>query len=318
MNKEIEYHLSHLIPLLQKHGVHCTGQKEINYGIQLRLEKAPQTATLNVYYSPKKGLSQVVGAPRGSSLKNLIEALLIGNFPKNAFNTSFHDWEAWIGSDECGKGDYFGAPVVCAFAYDKSLENEFIRLGIADSKKLKYTDIKRIAMHLYRHYAARIGCVPLKPVRYNELIASFRREGKNMNHLLAWQHGTSILELCEKQSGMQGILVDQFSSSRRVQSYLKARNCKIPCIERTGAEADPAVAAASIIARYQFVQAHDELSKFYKIKFPLGASGKVIDSAVEFSNHYGFDRLNEVAKLHFVTTAKVKARLEQHELDLFA
>lgn len=317
MHKEIEYYLSHLTPLLQKHGVHLAEQKDIAYGVQLRLSKEQQTATLNLYYSDKKGLSQVVGAPKGSSLKNLVEALLQNAAPENTSSTAFHAWNAWIGSDECGKGDYFGAPVVCAFAYDKSLDAEFKRLGIMDSKLLKPDQIKHLAMHLYRHHAARISCLPLKPTKYNELIASFRKEGKNLNHLLAWQHGTAILELCKKQGPWQGILVDQFSLHKRVQSYLKAKDCSLPCIERPGAEADPAVAAASIIARYQFVLAHRELGKFYQIDFPLGASRGVIEAALEFCKQYGFGRLNEVAKLHFVTTAKVKLKLEQAELDLF-
>lgn len=317
MHKEIEYYLSHLLPLLQKHGVQILDEKEIAYGVQLRLSKEPQNAVLNVYFSDKKGLSQVVGAPKGSSLKNLVEALIQGSNTESTFNAAFHTWDAWIGSDECGKGDYFGAPVVCAFAYDKSLEAEFKRLGIVDSKLLRDTDIKRIAMHLYRHHASRISCIALKPAKYNDLIASFKHEGKNLNHLLAWMHGSAILELLNKQNTMQGVLVDQFSLHKRVQSYLKTKACSLPCIERPGAEADPAVAAASIVARYQFVQTHRELSEFFQIDFPLGASAGVIEKAVEFCKRYGFNRLNEVAKLHFVTTAKVKQKLEQSELDLF-
>lgn len=317
MHKEIEYYLSHLSPLLQKHGIEITEHKDIAYGVQLRLNKEQQSATLNIYYSDKKGLSQVVGAAKGSSLKNLVEALIRGNRVESTSTAAFHTWKAWIGSDECGKGDYFGAPVVCAFAYDKSLDAEFKRLGIMDSKLLKAAEINRIAMHLYRHHAARISCVALKPTKYNELIASFRKEGKNLNHLLAWLHGTAILELCKKQGTMQGVLVDQFSLHKRVQSYLATKACPLPCIERPGAEADPAVAAASIIARYQFVLAHRELGEFYQIDLPLGASGRVIETAVEFCKQYGFGRLNEVAKLHFVTTAKVKLKLEQAELDLF-
>jgi ribonuclease HIII len=187
-----------------------------------------------------------------------------------------------------------------------------------DSKLLKPADIKRIAMHLYRHHPQRISCIALKPIKYNELIASLKLEGRNLNHLLAWLHGTAILDLIKKQEQMQGVLVDQFSLYKRVQSYLKTKDCPLPCIERPGAEADPAVAAASIVARYQFVQAHEALRNHYRIDFPLGASKAVIGSAVEFCTRYGFTRLNEVAKLHFVTTAKVRERLEQSEINLFA
>jgi len=309
MHQAIEHHLSDLLPLFARHGIDLVNQREIAYGVQLSLTKNSQEVKLNIYFSAKKGITHVVAASPGLALRNLVQALLDGSKPEPATELAVHQWTAWIGSDECGKGDYFGAPVVCAFAYDKSLAGEFQRLGVKDSKKLNKEEIKRIAMHLYKLHADRIACIVLKPAKYNELIDSFKRQGKNLNHLLAWLHGTAILELLPKHPATEGILVDQFSNSKRACSYLKEKKCPLPCVERTQAESDPAVAAASILARYQFVQARASLDSFYQMQLPLGANNHVIDAALEFCRKYGYDRLGEVAKLHFITTEKVRKAL---------
>jgi len=304
MHKELEYYLSHLLPVFHKAGIECTEQSEILYGVQLRLAKDKFTSVLNIYYSAKKGISTVVGGT-SSPLKKLLYALIEGYDEPIEETFSFHNWTAWIGSDECGKGDYFGAPVVCAFAYDVSLESEFKRLGIMDSKKLTPEQINAKARHLYKHHAKRISCIVLKPPKYNELIAEFKKQNKNLNDLLAWLHSTAIFNLLKTYPSVQGVLVDQFSPSQKVRRTLFEKSCSTPCIERTGAEADTAVAAASIIARYQFVETFKAMRQFYQMEFPLGANKAVITSGKAFVQRYGIKRLGEVAKLHFKTTAQV-------------
>ncbi len=304
MHKELEYYLSHLLPVFHKAGIEVTNQSEILYGVQLRLTKDKFASVLNIYYSAKKGISTVVGGT-SSPLKKLLYTLLEGYNEPIEETFSFHNWTAWIGSDECGKGDYFGAPVVCAFAYDTSLEGEFKRIGIMDSKKLTAEQINYKAKHLYKHHAKRINCIVLKPTKYNELIADFQTQHKNLNDLLAWLHSTAIFNLLKIHPAIQGVLVDQFSPAQKVRRTLFEKSCTTPCIERTGAEADPAVAAASIIARYQFVETFQAMRRFYHMDFPMGANNAVITSAKAFVQRYGLNRLGEVAKLHFKTTAQV-------------
>jgi len=308
MHKELEHYLSHLIPRLQQLGISLGEPREILYGVQLRLTKDTFTNPLNIYYSAKKGITTVVGGS-ASPLKNLLLAITEKQLELELDTTNYHSWNYWIGSDECGKGDYFGAPVVCAFAYDHSLDKHFQILGVTDSKALRDNEIARIAKLLYKHYAPRIYCLVLKPAKYNELIADFIRQKKNLNDLLSWLHGTVITNLLKTHPQAEGILVDQFSPSQKVRRYLLEKNCEISCIERTKAESDPAVAAASIIARYQFVESFNAMRRFYKIDFPLGATHKVIDIALEFCRQYGLGRLSEVAKLHFKTTDHVKDKL---------
>ena len=78
--------------------------------------------------------------------------------------------------------------------------------------------------------------------------------------------------------------------------------------ERPKAETDPAVAAASIIARYQFLQQREAMNNYYGMKFPLGSGKNVIETAKNFADKYGWNRLSEVAKLHFITSRSVRQR----------
>jgi ribonuclease HIII len=311
MHKELEHFLANLHPLMQRAGIGCSDQREISYGVQLRLAKDKYDAVLNLYYSDKKGISVVITGSDPNPLKGLLYSLTDSIRTPLPQARIFHHWSSWIGSDECGKGDYFGAPVVCAFAYDESLKEHFTRLRIRDSKQLRDPDIIKTAKMLYASYANRISCIVLKPAKYNELIASFKRENRNLNDLLAWLHSTNIQNLIKTQPTMQGILVDQFSPSQKVRRMLQEKKCPVPCEERTGAEADPAVAAASIIARYQFLEAFSSMRNFYQMDFPLGATSIVISRAVEFARKYGLPRLGEVAKLHFKTTGKVEEKLNK-------
>ncbi|MGC9361865.1 MAG: ribonuclease HIII [Candidatus Syntrophosphaera sp.] len=305
MHKQIGEHLAALHPELAKRGISISSQREIAYGVQLRLEKGSENATLNIYYSLKKGLSQVIGAPAGSELKAELEEICRG---KDDPVGAFHTWERWIGSDECGKGDYFGALVVAAFAMDRDLEADLAAMGVLDSKRLNDRQIKEIAHQLYEKYNDRISCIVIKPVKYNEIIADMQTRKQNLNDLLAWQHGTAILNLLEKVPKIQGILADQFSRQKKVAQFLKGREVTIPVEERPKAESDPAVAAASIIARYQFIQSRAAMDRRYGMKFPLGSGRNVLKPAKAFADKYGWTRLAEVAKLHFITSRDVRAR----------
>ncbi|HRY83745.1 MAG TPA: ribonuclease HIII [Candidatus Cloacimonadota bacterium] len=305
MHKLIENEVSHLIPDLERHGIGISSQTEIPWGLQLRLHKDAEQVVLNVYYSEKKGLSRVLGGKRESALYQELSSLLDAGRGKPAASLPLHAWQHWCGSDECGKGDYFGALVVAAFAVSQADLPRLQALGIMDSKRLSDPQIKEIAKQLYSEFPSAISCIVLKPVKYNEIYANMKSQGKNLNDLLAWQHGTVLSELKSRIPGLEGALVDQFSPSKKVQKLLKTKLPLFSVIERTGAEADIAVAAASIVARYQFVQTHEAMRRYYKLDFPFGANSKVKKTAGEFIAKYGFKRLGEAAKLHFVTTGQL-------------
>lgn len=88
---------------------------------------------------------------------------------------------------------------------------------------------------------------------------------------------------------------------------LKKKNVVANLKQRTHAEADPVVAAASILARAGFLEGLERLSEKHQIVLPKGASALVLQVGVALVRKHGKEILTEVAKLHFKTTLEVLA-----------
>lgn len=206
----------------------------------------------------------------------------------------------YIGIDESGKGDFFGPLVIAGVAVDDNLKKLFFELGIKDSKKLPDDKISKLALQIQKN--AKWSTVVIWPQKYNELYKNF----KNLNKLLAWGHSRVIENVLEKAPECTLALSDKFASDDKViENALMTKGKKIKLVQRTKGENDIAVAAASVLARAEFVSKMKMMSISYKIDFPKGASDKVLNCAKEYIKIYGKDRLNEVAKLHFKTTKAV-------------
>jgi ribonuclease HIII len=311
MHKAIETYLAELMPLIQTRGLLLENTIDLPYGIQLVLKRDAKILKLNIYYSEKRGISTVINPNKDKALVELMQHILQITPKDHSIPERLHQWTAWIGSDECGKGDYFGALVVTAFYADTECEKALKKLGVCDSKKLNDNQISTIAQSIYREFPGRFETIILKPQAYNKLYADMNRQGKNLNDLLAWLHSKAIETLYARHKGIEGALIDQFSKSRKVEKSLKTKLPLLNVIERTGAEQDIAVAAASILSRYHFLQHHKEMIEHYGIAFPKGATS-VIKTGRDFIKTYSYKRLYEVAKLHFKTTAQLTQQ------DLFA
>ena len=62
--------------------------------------------------------------------------------------TSAAEYSCYIGTDESGKGDYFGPLVIAGVMVEEKNKEDFIKMGIKDSKKLNDTTIKKFAAHI--------------------------------------------------------------------------------------------------------------------------------------------------------------------------
>ncbi len=201
-----------------------------------------------------------------------------------------------IGVDESGKGDYFG-PLVIAACYVGS-EHLAELDGVKDSKKLtdalamKYAAvIKRTCPH---------SVIAIGPEKYNELYAKF----KNLNTLLAWGHARAIENVLEDQPAKL-VISDQFAAGgHAVKSRLYEKGKQVEFRSMVRAEADLAVAAASVLARAEFLFGLKRLSGEFGIDLPKGATD-VISTGRRFVSKYGEAELGKVAKLHFKTTQQV-------------
>jgi len=204
----------------------------------------------------------------------------------------------WIGIDESGKGDYFGPLVIAAVHVTPRLEEDLMALNVRDSKKIADSVIRTLAMDiktLCRHSVIAIG-----PERYNELYAKIR----NLNRLLAWGHAKALETLLE-QVPCERAIADQFGDERLILNALQEKGRKITLEQRHKGEEDIAVAAASIVARAEFVRRLERLAAQWGLPLPKGASQAVELAAKAVVKKHGRDGLTKVAKLHFKTTKAV-------------
>jgi ribonuclease HIII len=209
----------------------------------------------------------------------------------------------WAGADESGKGDYFGPLVSAAVVVDAPVAAQLAELGVQDSKRLSDPRVKRLAPQVRR--LTRHALTTVAPPRYNTLYDQFRREGKRLNQLLAWAHVRSLAELLEHDPPPAYAIVDQFADARVVERAAETRARHLRIVQFPRAEADVAVAAASILAREAFLDWLAGASERLGVTLPKGASPQVVAAAREIVARDGADALGTVAKLHFATTDKV-------------
>ena len=208
-----------------------------------------------------------------------------------------------IGIDESGKGDYFGPLVIAAVFVDATTQGELKLIGARDSKRLSdgpvlemAPDIKTICPH---------SIIAIGPQKYNELYAKI----KNLNRLLAWGHAKALENLLERGVTCERAISDQFGDERLILNALQTKGRTIVLEQRTKAESDLAVAAASILARAEFLIRLKRLSGEVGTTLPKGASPAVELAAKMIIRKHGRERLGAVAKLHFKTTQAVLAGL---------
>lgn len=199
-----------------------------------------------------------------------------------------------IGIDESGKGDFFGPLCIAGVYAEGNQIGRLKEIGVRDSKLLSDDAIKVIADKIRKECVHHI--VKINPAKYNQLIVQFG----NLNRLLAWGHATTIETLSEK-TGCKNIVVDQFADESVVLTALKRKQLNLNVTQRHRAEEDTVVAAASILARYAFLDGLAQLEQQFGIKLPKGASKQTIAAGKKFLSSYGREQLNAVGKVHFKT-----------------
>lgn len=205
---------------------------------------------------------------------------------------------AHIGTDESGKGDFFGPLVIAGVLVDETNAKYFLDLGIKDSKKL--SDKKMLSLAVEIKKLAPHSIIAISNSKYNELYNNM----KNLNKLLAWGHARAIENILNT-SHCEYALSDKFGDESLIKSALMKNGRSIRLEQMCKAESDIAVAAASVLARATFVQKMQDMENIYGIKFQKGCSQLVKNVASDFIQKYGKDRLKEVCKAHFKTYNEV-------------
>lgn len=222
-----------------------------------------------------------------------------------------------FGVDESGKGDFFG-PLCVAGAYiNESVIKAWKDAGIRDSKNIGSDKrIRELADLIENTPGCVTSVVPIGNEAYNRLHAKMR----SVNTLLAWGHARVIENLMGQRHRMTPLPVraisDQFASSKEVVGKaLMSLGREIELVQKHRAEEDLAVAAASILARNEFVTRLGKLEKQFEMKFPKGASAAVDAAAKDFVAKYGAANLPKVAKMHFRTALRAQGLPEPPKVE---
>ncbi len=213
------------------------------------------------------------------------------------------DWyESHAGLDESGKGDFFGPVIAATVIADKSAIEAWIAAGVKDSKKIAETQIIRLDRMIRDTRGAVVKTCFCGMTKYNEIMLSGKT---NLNRLLAWQHATALEQALHHKWVPWGLL-DQFTKQPLVQRELAKKKVEnFDLRMRTHAEEDPVVAAASIVARAEFVRQMHALSKKFGAKLQKGAGPLVKEQAADIIRRFGARALGDFAKLHFRTAYEV-------------
>jgi ribonuclease HIII len=291
--------LENHIKNIRKSGLHTSELHKAQYNYQAVIKDLNGNIKLLVYFS-KKGNKVVLQGDKELQLYQKVYILIFGERLFDNDKTSFTEPEIYIGTDESGKGDYFGPLVIAAVYSDPSISKKLKEIGVRDSKELTDQSISIIASKIKKLEGCVFDVIVINPEKYNILYDKMR----NLNKLLGWAHAKAIENVLNVKIAPEAIS-DKFGNEKYIHNSLQEKGKEIKLHQLTKAEKFTAVAAASILARDSFSKWFYRLKKQMNIQLPKGASQKVEEKAKYIKNQLGDEVLGKLVKLHFKTTKKL-------------
>lgn len=247
------------------------------------------------------GKTVIQGKETEAFISEILEPEITGEALLGYDEVHHPEWyEPHAGLDESGKGDLFGPVVAATVIADGDMVRDWIKAGIRDSKSVS-SDKQIFALE--KTIRGTDGVIVETAFagmpKYNELYAKFR----NLNRLLAWFHARALENALSRRVVQWGLL-DQFAKQNITEKFLK-QYAGFELRQRTRAESDPVVAAASIIARAEFVRRIQSLSEASGITIPKGAGSQAETAASELIRVHGKEALPHYVKMHFKTVEKL-------------
>ncbi len=290
--------------LIENNDLFLSPLVERNYNYEFVVSKDNINVKVQVYFG-KKGVKTILQGNKETELYKMLNELIIGenNFFEDVVQENIP--QKYIGSDESGKGDFFGPLVTAAFFVNEEISNELIKLNVRDSKTLSDNQINEIADKIKENFPENFSIFVLLPEKYNQL---YDKLGRNLNKLLAYSHSQAIKPLLKKFD-VSFVVIDKFSN-RQLELEAEEKFKNVTFYKETKAEKYPGVAAASILARAEVNRWFDEINFKLKkrdgITLPKGASNEVDKIGKIIIEKYGTERLHRIMKLHFKNFSKIR------------
>jgi len=291
--------LDRYIQYLTKEHLQISERVKNEYSYQVGINDDKEKISLHVFFG-KKGNKVVLQGNKDLKLYKRINDLIFGEMLIPDYKPELEPTYPYIGTDESGKGDYFG-PLVIAGVYLNPEAGKFLKaLGVRDSKELTDYQIKQYTSEIKKMNEIIFDVVLISPEKYNQLYETMG----NLNRLMGWAHARVIENLLGKCDASE-VISDKFGSEKLILDALQQRGRSINLTQVTKAEKFTAVAAASILARDAVVKWFYNQSRKYKLDIPKGSSSDVEDFAKRFLGKYGQEMTRKLVKLHFKTSNRV-------------
>jgi len=272
-------------------------KKEV-YSYSMEVSEKNEKLKVLVYFG-KKGIKQDL---QGNNSANLFKSLQSIIFGEKLFNeeTGFIEPDVYIGTDESGKGDYFGPLVTAGVLINADSKSALIKIGIRDSKELSDFAIKQMANQIRKIAKDNFSIIRINPEKYNSLYSKIG----NVNNLLGWAHARAIENILDSHK-VDYAVSDKFGNPKTILNSLMDKGKTINLHQEIKAEKYTAVAAASILARSEVINWFEINSKKFGIMIPKGASSQVDSTALKLKNQIGEEELKKIVKVHFKTSLKI-------------
>jgi len=231
------------------------------------------------------------------TIDKLIERIISDNL-----NELYKDFDLIIGSDEVGKGEWYGPLITVATCIKKEDILKFQKIGIRDSKDLKKNQIISIFKESNKIKFQRHS-VTINPQRLNELWKEFTEKNQNYNDLIAWEHQRAILDLLKKIDISKRILIiiDKFDVEKvdkRLKNLQKRENIKIVQISK--GESHIPVALSSIIAKNMWYSRIEEINRKFNISLPKSSIDEIEPHIVGQIGKLFFKNVRKIVNAFFL------------------
>jgi ribonuclease HIII len=270
------------------------------YNFEITAKEAKSQIKVLVYFG-KKGIKIILQGDEKSEFFKKVRNLSLDDPVLDLSERPLNEPGEYIGTDECGKGDFFG-PLVAAAVYVSNETKILMRnAGVRDSKELSDYQIKITAKDVKRIVGRNYSVIKINPEKYNQIYDQLG----NLNKLLNWAHSKAISNLLDNID-CKFIITDKFSNKELDISFLDKHN-DVEFIQETKAEKYVGVAAASILARESFLEWFD-FNLINGKQFPKGSSEQTEVFAKSLIKKLDEEEMKKYSKIHFKTFKKIKAK----------
>ena len=251
---------------------------------------------INVVFYSKSGKLVIQGKNTEDFVCNVLEPEITKEFKFGLERLEHPEWfRPHAGMDESGKGDLFGPLVAACVIADEDHVDFWLKNGLKESKQVTSdARVFKLEQLVRGTKGVVVELAYAGMEKYNQLYSKFN----NLNNLLAWFHAKALEGALKKRPVSEGLL-DQFTTSKLVQRYLKVENFNLQ--QQVRAEADPVVAAASIIARAEYLRQLKRLSEQADMPLPKGCGTQAKEALQKLISSQGIEAMSKFIKLHFKT-----------------